>query len=491
MARLVARGLRLQRHALIQVPAGDAYRLSYLLPALMWPGATLICAPAQIQAQLIYDEVPQLQSALDLRKPVLQGDRFPPGFEGVLLVEPQVWLRDRLRSVPGSDSRFPCHIPAIVDRAEELEDWAQQALTVTLAAEDWHHLEIALPQWSERLRDLRVELLARLCRRPPCQFLLHGDERALLAEAIELAGTLDAALPLPWARLRQQWQQLDWVLWAKRLPSFGQFLIHHSPVKVGPILARQLWPTQSVVTIGEALDLDKTAPAYRQRLGLPEVTTLKFLPDRRDRALYLYTPTPFPAPNNPQFRDRLLSTLTQLVARTNRGPVVVLVSDRPLHRQVGTALAAEFGSRVKVNAPYDSARGVLVCEWDYWLANSDRGAAPALMAIATLPFPTMEHPLVAGRVNYLKQLRQDWFRDYLLPVAASSLQRAVGVMRGREGVVAILDIRAIARSYGKLLLEGLAPTLPLSDRDLAEHLELPHSETARTPPSNAGVETID
>ncbi|WP_017327428.1 helicase C-terminal domain-containing protein [Synechococcus sp. PCC 7336] len=491
MARLVARGLRLQRHALIQVPTGDAYRLSYLLPALMWPGATLICAPTKVQAQLIYDGVPQLQSALDLRKPVLQGDRFPAGFEGVLLVEPQVWLHDRLWPVEGSDACFPRHIPVIVDRAESLEDWAQQALTVTLAADDWHHLEIALPHWSERLRAIRMELLARLCRRPPVQFLLHGDERVLLAEAIELAGTLEPVLPLPWARLQQQWQQPDWVLWAEKLPSFGQFLIHLSPVRVGPILARQLWPTQSVVTIGEALDLDKTAFAYRQRLGLPELTALKFLPDRRDRPLYLYTPTPFPAPNNPQFRDRLLSTLAQLVARTNRGPVVVLVSDRPLHGQVGTALAAEFGSRVKVNAPYHPERGVLVCDWDYWLANSDRGAAPVLMAIATLPFPTMEHPLVAGRVNYLKQLRQDWFRNYLLPMAASYLQRAVGVMRGLEGVVAILDIRAISRSYGKQLLESLAPTLSVSERDLAEHLELSRPQTAPASNSSASVETTD
>ena len=466
MARLVARGLRLQRHALIQVPTGDAHQLSYLLPALMWPGATIVCAPTEVQSQLIYGSVPHLQSALDVRKPVLQADRFPPGFEGVLLVNPLVWLRDRLSRLPGERARFPVDVPLIVDKAEHFEVWAQQALTVSITGDDWHRLELALPQMAARLREVRVALVQKFSRRPLNQFLLHSDERELLQTAIDTAASLHDRLPGPWMQLQQYWQQPDWVLWAERLSELQECTVNFSPVRLGPLLERHLWSSQAVVAIGEALDIDREARAYRLRLGLPDLTALRFQPDRQDRVVHLYTPTPFPAPNNPQFRNRLLQELKHLVAQTTRGPVVILLSDRPLLAQVGTALAAEFGSRVRVNAPYQADKGILVCDWQYWLEHKTQMAVPALLAIATLPFPSMEDPLVAGRVHYLKQLRQDWFRDYLLPLAASNLQRAVGPMRGTEGLVAILDIRAIARSYGKQLIESLSPTLSVNTRDI-------------------------
>ncbi|MGK7912181.1 MAG: hypothetical protein AB4050_11990 [Synechococcus sp.] len=470
MARLVARGLRLQRHALIQVPAGDAHQVSYLLPALMWPGATIVCAPQDVQSRLVYGSVPQLQAALDLRKPVLQADRFPAGFDGVLVVDPLVWLRDRLGRELGEIAKFPVNVPLIVDRAEEIERLAQQALTVTLTGDDWHRLELALPQLATQLRDVRVALTSKFSRRPLDRFLLHSDEQSLLDSAIDLALELTSQLPGPWGRLQAYREQADWVLWAERQTEWQECSIHFSPVKLASLLAEKLWSTQAVVMIGEALDIDREATSYRQRMGLPDLTALRFLPDRQERVVNLHTPTPFPAPNNPQFRDRLLPALKQLVASTTTGPAVILVSDRPLLAQVGTALAAEFGSRVRVNDSYEAERGVLVCDWQYWLCHKTQLAMPALLAIATLPFPSVEDPLVAGRVSYLKQLRQDWFRDYLLPIAASHLQRAMSPLRGTDGLVAIFDIRAIARSYGKQLLESLTPTQMVAERDVQEYL---------------------
>ncbi|MGK7907162.1 MAG: helicase C-terminal domain-containing protein [Synechococcus sp.] len=471
MARLVARGLRLQRHALIQVPTGDSHQLSYLLPALMWPGATIICAPQKVQSQLIYGGVPQLQASLEFRKPVLQANHFPPGFEGVLLVDPLVWLRDRLNRFPGQVPRFPVDIPLIVDRAEYLEEWAQQALTVSLTGDDWHRLELALPQLAACIRKSRVALVQKFSRRPLNHFLMHADERALLQKVLEAVSIEPVLLPSPWAQLQQYWQQSDWVLWAERPSELQECRINFSPVKLAPILEQRLWPTQAIVAIGESLDIDRDARAFRLRLGLPDLTALQFQPDRQDRVVNLHTPSPFPAPNNPLFRDRLIQKLKRLVGHATKGPVVILLSDRPLLAQVGAALAAEFGTRVKVNAPYQVRRGILVCDWHFWLEHKDRMTTPALLAIATLPFPSMEDPRVAGRVNYLKQLRQDWFRDYLLPVAASHLQRAVGPLRGTDGLVVILDIRMLARSYGKQLLENMTPALSISEREVVDKLE--------------------
>jgi ATP-dependent DNA helicase DinG len=79
------------------------------------------------------------------------------------------------------------------------------------------------------------------------------------------------------------------------------------------------------------------------------------------------------------------------------------------------------------------------------------------LAIATLPIPSMENPLVAGQVAYYKQQRQDWFRLYLLPTAIHELHRAIATTREHQGLVALFDSRVIHRSYGKQILESLSP----------------------------------
>ena len=80
-----------------------------------------------------------------------------------------------------------------------------------------------------------------------------------------------------------------------------------------------------------------------------------------------------------------------------------------------------------------------------------------MLIIATLPIPSLEDPLVAGRVTYYKQRSQDWFRLYLLPAAIRELQRAIAPVRESQGVVAILDNRVNHRSYGQQVLTALSP----------------------------------
>ena len=80
-----------------------------------------------------------------------------------------------------------------------------------------------------------------------------------------------------------------------------------------------------------------------------------------------------------------------------------------------------------------------------------------MLVIATLPLPSLENPLVAGRVAYYKRSRQDWFRLYLLPAALSELQRAIAPVRERQGIVTLLDSRVLHRSYGTQVLAALSP----------------------------------
>jgi ATP-dependent DNA helicase DinG len=327
-------------------------------------------------------------------------------------------------------------------------------------------------------------LSLQLLRRPLSRCLLHADEQVHLDAVLSLVTGYPGWLPDPWDQLRQRLcaegdPASRWVWWAETDRETGRLTLYHSPAALHEWLA-PIWATQPVVIIGEALDLDRQAEAYRWRLGLPDLTPLRFssgedwirsggepLP-----SLSLYLPR-LPLPNSPLFREHLLQELRSLIPQV-QGFVVVLVSDQPLQVQVGAALAAEFGSRVRVNSLFPGEKGILVCDWPYWLQHKASLPCPELLAIATLPFPSMEDPRVAGRVQYLQRTQQDWFRQYLLPVAASQLQRAVAPLRqGAEAGeasglptrwVAILDSRIVARSYGVALLNALGPALRIQQR---------------------------
>jgi ATP-dependent DNA helicase DinG len=89
------------------------------------------------------------------------------------------------------------------------------------------------------------------------------------------------------------------------------------------------------------------------------------------------------------------------------------------------------------------------------------------MIIPTLPIPSLEDPLVAAKVNFYKQQKQDWFRLYLLPTGLRILHRAIDPIRSAQGMVAIFDNRIDRRSYGKQVLAALSPCARINYPDLS------------------------
>ncbi|MGK7889130.1 MAG: ATP-dependent DNA helicase, partial [Leptolyngbyaceae cyanobacterium] len=119
--------MRIDRSALIQsgVSAGHYayYRLSYLMPALLWPGAVIIVAPEMIRNRLVMVDIPRLQQWMTTNKPIHvhptpdsltnHSHLWPHNdFQGLLITSPEVWLSDRLSS---HNQQLPSHIPTIID----------------------------------------------------------------------------------------------------------------------------------------------------------------------------------------------------------------------------------------------------------------------------------------------------------------------------------------------------------------------------------------
>jgi ATP-dependent DNA helicase DinG len=486
MARLVARALRLQRGALIQTGTPDRYRLSYLLPMLMWPDPVMVVAPEPMQQHLMLVEIPQLQQWMQMTKPVLQGDCWPgSGFTGLFLTTPDRWLSDRLTGTHA----FP-PVPTAIDGVDDLETWTRHYLTASLNPSDWHHLMISRPELSDQIRDVRVQLTRAIFQHPPNPYeccLLEPDERNYLWQLYQHLFKADpcpeshhanadstltnhslSLLSPAWQWFWQNWQNTPTaILWATIERQQGQFSLHLAPAEIASALS-PLWSQQPVILMGNSLDLDADASIYRQKLGIPDLTCLKFLPDRHHELIQLYLPDRLPLPNTTQYQAALIQEIRKLLTLplTTLGITVLIVGDIPLKAQVGAILAAEFGRRVQVEKTHLEANGILVTGWEFWRQHQALFAAPQILGIATLPIPSLEHPVVSGRVAYYKQLRQDWFRSYLLPTALNELQQAIAPMRTHSGITALFDSRVIHRSYGKQILSALSPVARINYLDV-------------------------
>jgi ATP-dependent DNA helicase DinG len=467
MARLVARALRVGRSALMQTGTHQGhYRLSYLVPLLMWDGPVILVADRALHQRLNLVEIPRLRQWISITKPIVTADQWPsPEFNGLLITTPEAWLDDRLHH----QGQFPAEIPTVIDGVDDLETWTRERLTRQIQPQDWESLMAAFPESLEAIRDHRVSLTREVYRHPENPYNCYLLETTAHDQLVELAQKLQRSAPLPpnWARFIDQLDRQEGLTWLTVARTQGLFTLHTAPIDLAPALA-QAWSQQPTVLIAEAIDLDTEALIYRQRIGLGDVTCLKFAPDRHESLIQLYQPDGIPLPNTPQFQAKMLLELRSLLSVNPTGFSVVLTNDTPLKGQLGAILAAEYGSRVQVEQTCLDDNGILICDWEFWQQQQRVLPTPQLLVVTTLPIPSLEHPIVAGRVGYYKKMRQDWFRLYLLPTALATLQRSITSIRDTQGVVALLDSRVIFRSYGEQVLTALSPFARLTyfDGDL-------------------------
>ncbi|MEM8614057.1 MAG: ATP-dependent DNA helicase, partial [Cyanobacteria bacterium P01_H01_bin.105] len=297
MARLVARALRLGRSALLQTGSTAAYRghyrLSYLMPALVWPGPIVLVVPDSIHQKLVQDDIPTLLQTLPTVKSIQIGDCWPSEtFQGILITTPKAWLSAQIGitsqsdSLPTMASAFPPNIVTLIDGIDPLVDWIRTELTCSLDDADWHQLGLAYPTWQPIIRDLRVKLTHLAFQHPANPYscyLADVEEYSLLNELYNhLTDTplgLEA-LPPSWKRFRRQLFRKDGMAWLQLNRESGQLTLQCAPVNVAEMM-RPIWERQPVVLIGAAVDEETRAESYRQHLGLQDVTCLKFTPDRQ------------------------------------------------------------------------------------------------------------------------------------------------------------------------------------------------------------------
>ena len=166
IARLVARALRLNRDAVLQISSTahyqGRYRLSYLAALLLSPQPAILVASESVQAQLLRSDIPCFREWSRSSKPIYQADDWP-GVEsgGVVLLTPREWLQDAWHS-----TAYPQAWPLMIDQADDLEDWARAARTISIGFQHWEQLMWAYPAQAELIRDTRAALTRQIFQHP-------------------------------------------------------------------------------------------------------------------------------------------------------------------------------------------------------------------------------------------------------------------------------------------------------------------------------------
>ncbi len=470
MARLVARSLRLSKSSLIQTGIAThrlegKYRISYLIPALLWHESVTIAMPIAVRERLIKMELPQLQQWLGTSKSIYCGNTAPaPEFKGLWIVDPQSWLNLQLHQ-----PALLVRSPIIIDGADDLENWARKLLTVKLDEEDWDNLRSTQPSniWAQII-EIKIQLMAALWQRPPNPYncYLLGDADRLLIESLKQL--LRSNLPRNWQNFYRELSDVDRLVSAQIDRTRGLFTLAITLTDLVAELA-PIWERQPLILITSSVDLSAKAIGYRQELGLGEITSVKFSLDRQNDSFKLYIPGWMPMPNTSKFQPVLVDEIKHLLYLTNSSPrfIVILIQDTPLKSQLAAILAAEWGTRVQVEQTNLNGSNILVSGWEFWQQHQDDLPTPELTIVATLPIPSLEDPVVAAKVAFYKQQRRDWFRLYLLPTGLRILHRAIAPMRSSQGIVAIFDNRIGRRIYGQQVLASLNPAVRINYRDLS------------------------
>ncbi len=248
-----------------------------------------------------------------------------------------------------------------------------------------------------------------------------------------------------------------------------------SPIRVAEMISRHVvraGPTP--IFTSATLSTGGSMGYSRRRLGLPAAEIDELIvesPFDYGRCAQLYVPRDLPTPDEPAFAAAAATRIRELVALTGGGAFVLCTSHRSMAALAALLVDLPNPRLVQGEAP----RGLLIDRFrstpgsvlfgcgSFWEGVDVPGEALRLVIIDRLPFTPHVDPLQAARMRSAAEAGVEPFAAIQLPEAAIALKQGFGRLIRRSddrGIVAILDVRVVTKSYGRTFFETLPARLP-------------------------------
>ncbi len=270
----------------------------------------------------------------------------------------------------------------------------------------------------------------------------------------------------------------NFVYWYERR-NRGVFLAA-TPIDVSQVLRERLFEAfDTVILTSATLTVGGRFEFIRQRLGLDH-TLERALPPEFDYAsqALLYLPRAVPDVRDAAFPAKAADEIVRLLESTDGRTFCLFTS----HAQMN-----DLYERVKPRVSYPlllqgtaprsillerfraTPQAVLFATSSFWQGVDVPGEQLSCVIVDRLPFAVPSDPVVAARVNALREDGRDAFAEYQVPQAVLALKQGFGRLirtKTDRGILALLDTRIERMRYGKIFLESL-PSYGMT-RDIAE-----------------------
>jgi len=264
-----------------------------------------------------------------------------------------------------------------------------------------------------------------------------------------------------------------WLNWYEKRKR--SLVLHASPLDISGRMNELLYEkVQTVVFTSATLSTNRTFDYIRSRLGLFDALE-GIYPSHFDfkTQTLMYIPRDLPPPNAPDFALEVARRVMDILKMTHGRALVLFTSYHNLnlvhqimegripytiHRQGDaprSVLLEEFRRDI---------HSVLLATGSFWQGVDVPGESLSCLIIDKLPFDSPGEPLVAARIDAIRDQGGNPFMEYQIPSAIISLKQGLGRLirkNSDKGIFSVLDTRIVTSRYGRFFLDSL-PEIPVS-----------------------------